>query len=243
MKQNISFGFIFLFSLFFIQCKKQVCFTDSGNKVQKERVAGNIRNIILYDNIDLVLIQGSQEKITVEAGKQLEPFIETSVTNQTVTIRNNSSCDWLRSANEKVKVTLVVTDIDRISYYGAGDILSGNTLIENEIVIDSWSGAGNIKLNIQAQMIRATIHEENADIILSGKADQAVIYSTSRGTIDLRSLQVQHMTITQRSVRDAYVNVQQSIEAVIMYKGNIYMKGNPSQRKVQTTNEGKLIDL
>ena len=243
MKQSIPFGFIFLFSLLFIQCRKQGCFTDSGNKVEKERVVGSIRNIILYDNIDLVLIQGSQEKIIIDGGKHLEPFIETSVTNQTLTIRNNSSCDWLRSANEKVKVTLVITDIDRISYYGAGDILSANTLIEKEIIIDSWSGAGDIILDIQAQLIRATIHEENADIILSGKAEQAVIYSTSRGTIDLRSLQVQHMTITQRSVRDAYVNVQQSIEAVIMYKGNIYMKGNPSQRKVQTTNEGKLIDL
>jgi len=203
----------------------------------------SFNSITLYDNIDLVIQQDNEEKAIIEAGENLQPFITTELKDNTLTIRNNSACDWLRSANEKITITLFVKDIDNISYYGAGNISSLNQLQVDDLSIDSWTGAGDIVLNINAQSVRATIHGENADIILKGRAATGTAYCTSRGTIDLRELEVKHLTITQRSVRDAFVNVTESIEAIIMYKGNVYFRGNPSRKEVTTTNEGRLLPL
>src|SRR5688572_21744779 len=114
---------IFLLSAVFASCKKNGCLEEAGALVTSVRNAGAIREVRLYDNINLVLKQDTTEKISVAAGKNLEPFIETSFEKEVLTIRNNIHCNWLRDPAEAITVHVSVKNLEKLYYEGSGNVL------------------------------------------------------------------------------------------------------------------------
>src|SRR5687768_4941200 len=82
MKLSVT---ILFFCLLVGSCKKSGCLEEAGSMVSRTRFSGPIRVIRLYDNIHLYLKQDTATSIRVEAGLNLEPFIETSFEGTTLT--------------------------------------------------------------------------------------------------------------------------------------------------------------
>src|SRR5687768_11370858 len=109
MKKTILPVILFLSLCTLHGCKKGSC--DSGSFVLEERGITAIREIILYDHINLVIYQDSTEKLMVDAGEHMQGDIETFVAGHVLTLRNNSSCNWLRDPSEKITVTIYTKDL------------------------------------------------------------------------------------------------------------------------------------
>ncbi|HVG13277.1 MAG TPA: DUF2807 domain-containing protein, partial [Flavisolibacter sp.] len=107
--------------------------------------------IDINDNIDLVLTQDTTEKIMVEAGSSLAPNITTSIRNNTLFIRNESSCKWLRSPSEKITVYVSVRKLIRLTYNASGKVTTTNTIKADGITFFSDEGAGNIDIDLEAK--------------------------------------------------------------------------------------------
>jgi hypothetical protein len=208
-------------------CHKPGCLESAGAQTSVERRAAPFRQIDLYDNIDLVLTQSSVEKIRVEAGADLQPNIVTGVANGVLTIQNTTSCTWLRSPSEKVRVYVSFKTLDLLNYNGSGHVSSTDTLKVPELEVSSETGAGNVELTVQTQLLRAFIDHENADFIIRGVADECHAYTNSRGTLDLSELQVRRYNIRYGALKDTYIRVSERLEVEIYFKGNVYYKGDP----------------
>lgn len=78
-------------------------------------------------------------------------------------------------------------------------------------------------------------------IRLTGSADLAYVYCREASSVDLRGFPTQAVAIDSKSIRDISVNVSRALHANIVYKGNVYYKGNPTVIDTLITDAGRLI--
>ena len=224
-KQLVIYCLIFFL---FPHCKKPGCFSEAGPIVSVKREPASFHRIDLYDNINVILIQDTTESITVKAAQNIEPNITTAIESGTLTIRNGTSCTWLRNPSEKPTVYVGVKNLDYINYAGNGNISSANTIQSENLSLYSATGAGNVEISLDVNQLNTTIEYESADFIFHGTADACYCYANSRASLNLSDIRIRNLNIGYASVRDITVNASERIDALIYHTGNIYYKGNPA---------------
>ena len=195
----------------------------------------------LFDDVNLVLTQDTSESIKIVAAKNIEPNISVQNKNGVLTIRNNTTCKWLRSANEKTTVYLGIKTLDHLEYSGSGNVSSTNTINADKITFYSATGAGNIDVSLNAKQVTASVEYESADFIFHGRADVCYGYAGSRGTLDLKDLEVKYLALGYAGVRDVTVNATEVLEATIYHTGNVFYKGNPPNITTTFYSSGRLF--
>lgn len=236
--------YLFVISILLLaSCRKDNCLGDADTVQTVTRAATTFHQVDVYDNIDVVLTQDTIESISITAPQYLEPNITSKIEDGILTLKNRSSCTWLRNAPDKVTVHVHLKKLDKIIYAGSGSITTTNTLLADNFTIYSKQGAGNVNLWLQAAQTFSYIMDENADFILHGTSDYCYSYTASRGTIDFSDFAVKKMQIEYGSVRDATINVSDDLNAVLYYKGNLFYKGNPVVSNDEMHSTGRLIHL
>ena len=247
MKKEISYfklvSFLLCLQLLTGSCKRDGCTLSPGKHSTETRNLSSFNEIILYDKINLFITQDSVQQVTVEAGENLVSGIRTDVTNNILTIKNNNRCNLFGNPGYEINVYISGSQLQKIDYYGSGNITSTNVLHAPVFTIDSWYGTGSIKLSLVANQANAIVRNNNADITMIGQSDNAYIYCSEAGAVNLEDLVSSNVDIEQKSIRDIYVNVTDSLHAKILYKGNVFYKGTPGRIDTLQTNSGRLIHL
>ncbi len=189
------------------------------------------------------MTQDTIESIKIKAPKFIEPNISIKNENGVLTIRNNTTCKWLRNPSEKVEVYVGIKSLNYFEYSGSGNVTSSNTIKSNDISFYSATGAGNIDISLEAKQVTAWLEYESADFIFRGKADLCYCYANSRGTLQFEDFQVRHLVINYSGNRNTIVSATERIEAVVYHTGNIYYRGNPSNITTTYYSTGKLLRL
>lgn len=238
--------FFTLVPVVFICCRKEGawCFQGAGEVIMEERPGGNIRIIEILDDPDVVLtqVQGSGT-VSVEAGENLVDGIITEITGDRLLIRNNNTCNWVRSFDVPVRIHVGVMKLDSIIFRGSGRLSSSNHLVNDSIQIDVREGAGSIDLRITTEKSRFYIHEGTVDIKVSGSSWVNFIGSHGLGPVDCLDLESQFTLITSSSPNNCYLQVNQYLDAKIRNAGNIFYRGEPGTIKSESTGSGRLIKI
>lgn len=229
--------------LVFQSCSRNGCPLTSGSMTSENRDLPPFNEIILNGKVNLILTQDSVQQVRVSAGKNLLPGIQTNVDNNVLTIGDNNTCSALRDPSDEVNVYISSGQLQNITYYGAGNITSTNTLQAPIFTVDSWVGSGTITLNLQAGLVNALVRNENATIVLTGSTDSAYIYCGEAGAVNMLNCPAGKVAIDHKSVRDIYVNVTDALHANIVYVGNVYYAGSPSTIDTLVTSAGRLIHI
>jgi Putative auto-transporter adhesin, head GIN domain len=233
---------LFAISMMF-SCSRESCPFSSGDRVSDTRRLANFTEIVLYDKINLILQQDTAQSVRVEAGSNLVTGIGAVVSNGVLTIQDNNACNWARTGEDPANVYISSGRLQKITYYGAGNVSSADTLRATLFTVDCWSGSGAITLSLAADTVYALVRTENATITLNGHADSAYIYCGQAGSIDLFNLATRAVALDSKSVRDMDVNVSSALHANIVYKGNVYYKGLPETIQTLITSSGRLIHV
>jgi hypothetical protein len=227
--------------ILFTGCKKPGCIGNAGTVIKITRPLSTFNELVLDNNINLVLTQGSEEKIEIEAPKNIEPNIKATIAGNILTIMNDADCRWARDPDEKINVRLYFKDLREIDYRGSGNITNTDTLRLDHLSIGSNTGAGNINLTVDNKYTGSYILLESAGITWHGKSEVCFTYTNARGQSDMRDFAVKKMVIEYGGLGDTYVNVTDDLDAILYYKGNIYYKGNPTITRNTQYSSGKLI--
>jgi hypothetical protein len=224
-------------------CDRGTCPLSSGSGGTETRTLASFNEIVLYDKINLILTQDSEQEVTVGGGKNLLKGIETLVKDSVLTISNNNGCNWLRDPGYQINVYVSSSQLQKITYYGAGNITSTNTLLAPQFTVDSWTGTGSITLDLVTGISNAFVRNNNALITLNGQSDSSFIYCGEEGSVNEINFISGYASVDSKSIENIYVNVSNSMRAVLAYKGNVYYKGNPVLVDTLISNTGKLIHL
>jgi len=215
----------------------------AGDLTTEIRDITTFREFNLYDKINVILTPDSIQFIKIEAGKNLISHISTTVSGETLTIQDKNGCKLLRSGGDIVNVYIATGQLQKIFYYGSGNISSTDTLRATNFTIDCNAAAGSVDLKLVADTTNAIIRTANADISLTGHGKFVYVYCQDEGSVNILPFISNTVYVVSKSLLDMKVNVTDNLTAEIFYKGNVYYKGNPYQIDSTISNTGKLIHL
>jgi hypothetical protein len=229
----------------FSTCRKDHvfdCFTSTGKTITQYRNPGTFTRIELKNSIDLVLYPDTIPFIHVTAGEHLVDGIITELEGNTLYIRNENRCNWVRSFENTYTVKIGMRDLVDIEYFGSGEIRCLDTIRSKEFTFNSWNGSGSIYLLMNCEKSHINNNAGRVDIHASGIVGVSYIYIHDTGLIDAGGLETGFTFIRNSSTGDCSVFVTKEIEAEIKYYGNIYYRGNPYRVLKTGSGEGKLIE-
>jgi len=251
-----KFAYFLLFitcSLFLSECKKDNlcdCFKSTGGDIRSERNTNPFHYIWLESKIDLVLTQDTIEHVAVVAGGHLIDKIETTVSHDTLFIRNHNICNFVRSYGRHITAYVSVKFLREVLYWGAGDVSCTNSLLGlsgNDTIIgfESFEGSGNVVLNIKAKASNLAIHTGPANIQLTGTVPMIYLYNFGNGVIHTDDVSADKIYLDCDCTGSNYIrssSVQNSLlNASILGTGNVYCHGIPGTLIQNDSGGGKLI--
>ena len=236
--------FIMTCIVLFSTCKKDHlfdCFTSTGKSITQYRYIGSFTKIELKNSINLQLYSDTIPFIQVTAGEHLVDGIITELQGNTLYIRNENRCNWVRSFENDYTVKIGMPDIEHISYYGSGEIRCMDTLHTKEFTFDSWNGSGSIYFLFNCEKTHINNNAGRTDIHVAGTSGVSFVYIHDTASLDADNLITGYTYIRNSSTGDCRIHVTKELGAEIDYLGNIYYQGDPYQIDLKRTGDGQLI--
>lgn len=229
-----------------LSCKKADlldCFNSTGKIEKVERETGDFNSVVLKDNINLFIQPSTQNKLVLEAGSNLMNKIKTEVNEEGVLeIRNENTCNWVRSFDKPLNVYLEFKTLDSLEYRSIGTVTCDDTLRMDHFLVNVHEGSGILNLKVNIREFQVNLHYGTADINVSGKIGSGYYYQAGAGRIDASATVSKSVYIRNWSSNDMYIWATKLISAEIRGVGNIYYKGNP-QTALTGSGKGKLLPM
>jgi hypothetical protein len=194
--------------------------TGSGNVISESKPVSNFTQISLNGIGELLITQGENEALQIEAEDNVLPIIEIKVENQVLSINFNNK-DWQDNVipTKPIKFYVTVKDLSRINLSGTASISAGSLNLSNLEIISS--GAGSIKIrNLSAD--RLTINMSGVGgSDLNGKVTEQLIYISGTGVYNGEDLESSKANVTVTGAGNAVIWATESLDVVISGAGNV----------------------
>lgn len=218
------------------------CFKKSGEKTSVILDDfPDFAQLILYDDIELEIIEHETEYFELTYGENLIPKIIMQHENDSLSFFNENFCGWTRDF-EKPKLKWF-TNKSSINIIGLsnGKITAADTIRSDfTIRIQNATNEIDLKINNNSTTISSN---STSDIKIVGMCNGLRIAAYfNDGKYDCGDFLVNRANVLQRGYNDIIVNVKDSLLGSIENAGRILYKGNPGV-KVEVSNGGQLIHL
>src|SRR5688500_6661667 len=213
----------FVLCLLLVSCKKENlfdCFKSTGDIVTERRSIEPFTETIIFDNVNVIIVQDSLTYLEVNAGENLLPLISTEIQDGKLIIENNNKCNWVRVFSVPVNVYMHVPALRMLETYGSGKIYSQNTLTVDVIEINNRNTA-DIQLTVIADEIYSRQHAAFGDNTISGSAGFLYVYNIGNGFCDCSQLAANRATVISNTTGQTYVNACDDLHAEISSSGNV----------------------
>jgi len=217
------------------------CVKSTGKVIQQNRSVAAFDKLEVEDNINVFITFGDENELVAEAGENLLPLIITEVQNNTLIIRNDNKCNWVRSFEVPVNVYLKSTGLQSITSRGFGLIETLDTLVTDVFTAEHWLASGKIKLRLDAQEVYLKSHTGVGDFDCTGKAGYLYLYSSSHGIFRTENLVVDNCYALNFGTGDFHVNVSDTLIVSLNSLGNIYYNSGVTIITEQISSSGTII--
>ncbi len=196
----------------------------SGHVITEERSVSGFTQVNLAGSGDLILTQGDQESVKVEAEDNLMQYIRTEVKGDTLYAYIHSDGIILHQ-NRPIKYYVTVKDIKSLEVYGSGNITSDE--IQSDNLDLTVHGSGDISLDkLAATSVTIDISGSgNCDI--AGKVTSQSLDLKGSGDYDVEKLESQSATVEITGSGNATIWAKDEITGRISGSGNLDYYGQP----------------
>lgn len=223
------------------------CFQKTGSLIKKEITVDAFDKISVNRDIELIVKEGSTQKVSIETGKNLMNDVTATVVDGRLTLTDNNTCNYVRDYGiTKVYITSPsITEIRSSTQYdvrsdGVLSYPSLTVLSEDFHAPDTFTN-GNFRLQIDNNSFRV-VFNNLSNCFISGKTNSLnITFAAGTSRFEGRYLVAQQVTIWNRSSNDMIVNPQQSITGKISGTGNVIAVNKPTTVNVEEQYKGRLI--
>ncbi|WP_177204548.1 GIN domain-containing protein [Hymenobacter arizonensis] len=218
------------------------CLKSTGSIITERReVAPGLTHIVMFDNVDLRLVQDSLTYAEVRAGKNLIGDIGFNRQGYTLEISNSSTCNWLRSYNTPREVTLHLPRFRKILILGYGNVSTVGQFALDTVYFD-LNGRGNFDLNVKARQLFID-QDDVGDVTVRGEATQLGLFLAGAGQLFAQGLATErcYFDLTRESYGSAYVRSSGNLGGRLKGEGSLYYSGSPSYIDIVVTGKGRVV--
>lgn len=230
----------------FTACEREQmndCVTSTGPERAEERMVGAFTAIELNDRIDLVIEPRTSGSISVEAGRNLLGQLVTEVKDGTLIVRNEMTCNWIRSFKPRITVHVPIGGLQRLILKGTGNVSSTDTIRSDHLQVEQWEGEGSTTLLLHTLTTDIAMHTGAGALTLSGFTNAAYLYSGIMAPIDASGLQADNVTVNNSGVADIRCHADQDLNVQLLDAGDVYYSGTPATITTLITGSGRLIPM
>jgi len=223
--------------LFFAQCEKpKDCIKSTGPL--KSKIVSNLSfdKIIVNKGIALVITQGPEYKVEIVSGENLINDIEVKVLNRTLSLEDNTSCNWVRNYGQTtVYVTAPnLTDIyskTELNITATGTLLFPYLHLVSMDQTDGYKGVGtgDFILDIHNQKILIENNDVSRYFITGTTQNLDVNFYEYGGFFIGQDLLATDITIYHRGSNDMFLHPINSLTGGIYNIGNVYCNSRPTR--------------
>lgn len=238
-KAIVSVLVAIIVSIFMTSCKYDI---DLGNGIdgsgkvitEKRSINEKFTKIESNSGMDVVIEQGDQVSVEVEADDNIVKHITTKVENGVLVISTDESIDSAESMKVKIKMPVV----EGLEATSGSSIKTNNTLKGANIVVKTSSGS-----EIDASLEYEDVDSESSsgsELKLSGKSLKLGTHSSSGSEIDANGLIANAITSESSSGSSTSVYPLVSLNAKASSGSSISYKGTPKNVTVEETSGGSV---
>ncbi len=223
------------------------CFQTTGPIIQEEVTLDAFDKILVNRDIELIIKEGTEQKVVIETGKNLLNDVEAIVTDGKLILSDNNSCNYVRKyGTTKVYITSPnITEIRSSTQY---DISSDGMLTYPSLTIlsedynapDTFT-VGNFRLQIDNTSFNVVFNNLSNCYISGTTNNLNITFASGDSRFEGRDLIAQKVTIWNRSSNDMFVNPVQEIKGKISGTGNVICVNHPPIVNVEEQYTGRLI--
>ncbi len=207
----------------------------NGNVIEEERDLADFDRLKVSSGIDVIIKQGSNVSLLVEADENLLEVIKTEVVDNTLKIYTSKN---IRKSKSK-QVYLVYENLNSIKVSSSGDVRGENTLETENLRID-LSSAGDLRLDLKADELDCNISSAG-DARLSGEVNSLTADLSSAGDLYAYELIANKVYVSCSSAGDARVFAKEELKARSSSAGSIYYMGDVDQIDSRTSSAGSVV--
>jgi hypothetical protein len=220
------------------------CVSGSGTPSSEQRDLYSFRNVAVYDNIDLNIVQGDHYEVKIDAGENIIPMITTRIESNKLTIRNESTCPMFKDPWKGVAVTLIIPEFDTLEIYSHGKVTCSDSLRMENVRVYISENTGKVDLTFSVFRLYVGYNNGTSQVFIRGKAHTGIFYTSAYGPMDCTGFFPIFMIINSNSTNDCYVSSgEKLLDAKITSIGNIYYRGEPDTIIQDYHSSGRLIKL
>ena len=222
MKLKKHFYLIFVMGLIVAVSGCTMSGWGSGNLINQTKEVNGVNQVSLNGVGTIILQQGDQESLTIEAEDNILPHIQSKVEGNKLIISYDTNTP---TPTKDVKFYLTVKDMNTIGISGAGKIQS--TGFNTKTMSISMSGAGDGNLaGLTLEKLTVSISGAGK-MILEGKATEQTVTISGAGNYEAKELATETTTINIDGAGKGTVNVGKVLNAMINGAGNLNYLGTP----------------
>ena len=234
----------------FVACNSEDandCFQTSGATIQEVVDISNFESILVNRDIELIIKEAPDYKVTIETGENLINDVRAEVIGNQLVLTDNTSCNYVRDFGiTKVYVQAPnLIDIRTSSQY---EVSSDGVLNYESLTLNSedFNGGseftlGDFRLSLNSENI--TIFSNNLSFFyLDGTVEDLFVgFYAGAGRFEAANLIAQNVSIYHRGSNDMLVNPQQSLTGELRGTGNLISVNQPAIVEVDRIYTGQLI--
>lgn len=223
------------------------CFKATGSIEQKEVIVGVFDKILVNRDVALVLKEGAEQKVVLETGKNLMPYVDVHVIDGKLILTDNNTCNFVRDYGV-TKVYVTSPNIVEIRSSTQQDIKSDGVLTYPSLTIlsedfgspDSFISA-NFYLEVDNSNLKFVFNNLSNAFVSGNTINLNIIFASGTSRFEGRNLLAQNIDILNRSSNDMIVNPQQILKGTISGTGNVISVTKPAVVEVEEVYKGRLI--
>ena len=224
------------------------CLQTTGKVTRQEVAVSDFTKITVFENVSLVLKQGTTQQVEVETGENLREEVTAVVEGDRLLLRDTNDCNFLRSYGV-TKVYVTSPNIDEVRSSTGWPVTSDGvlgfaslTLIsESFINTESETTDGLFDVEVATQNLRV-VSNGIAFFKMRGSTESLNLTVAAGDTrIEAGNLIAQRVGINHRGSNDMFINPQQSISGLISGTGDVISLNRPAEISVDAIYKGRLI--
>lgn len=224
------------------------CFQNAGDLVRKTVDVPEFSKITVFENLQMVLMDGAEQKVEIETGEYLFNDVSAVVEDGRLIVRNENSCNYVRDYG---LTTIYVTspNISEIRSSTGLPISSDGILNYPNLSLIAES-FNNPETETTDGSFDLEVNASNVSIVVNGIAyfklrgntnNFNVTVAAGDSRIEAENLVSQNVDLNHRGSNDVYVNPQQRIRGVIRGTGDVISINRPPEIEVEELYNGRLI--
>jgi hypothetical protein len=224
------------------------CIQTSGILATLKLTVDPFEKILVNRDIELVVKQGQDYKVEIQAGENLIDSIEVIVVGNELQLTDPNTCNFVRDYGlTKMIVTTPVLKVIRSSTQyltsSEGVLTFEDIQLISEDFNANYISSGDFNMNVNTQSLSVVANNLSGFTISGSTETLTVEFYAGLCSFKGANLTAQDVTIFQRSSHDITVNPQQSLKVDIRSVGNVISMHTPPLVEVEEYYTGRLLFL